>query len=183
MEDELAFLDGPDGTAFNPTQQAESASDGEYKPIPPGKYPTRIIEATVKPTNAEDGKYINLRLDVAGNDHNGRVLWDMIIVQKDDAKWGPDGAPLNKAAKAVDIGKAKFGALCVAAGFPERRPHLKELIGKVVSSKVKIEGARTDANTGRKYDAQNRVTTYEPYKHADKLPVATNNYDDDEIPF
>lgn len=180
MEDELAFLDGPDGTSFNPTAQAEAAGDGEFKPIPPGPYPTRIIEATVKVTNAGDGKYINLRLDVAGNDYNGRVLWDMITVQKDDAKWNIEGEPLNSSAKSVDIGKAKFGALCVAAGFPDRRPHLKELIGRVVTSKVKIEAARKVGD--KTYEASNRVTAYEPYKHADKLPQGTQ-FDDDDIPF
>ena len=65
----------------------------------------------------------------------------------------------NQSAKAEEIGRAQLGELMRAIGLA-RVQDTDQLIGGNLSIKLDIRPARTDAATGKTYDAQNEVKGY-----------------------
>ena len=148
---------------FVPSDEAKNASGGEFLPIPKGNYIMRITQADVVDTKAGDGKMVKLRLDVEGPSNVGRVIFDQILVASTPAKQ-----------EAVDIGRAKFGALCEACGFTDAPPSdTSQLIGHVVEAYIKIEPAKNG------YDARNGVGSYSRAAAGSGSDASV----DDDIPF
>ena len=149
------------GDDFDPVKEAEEAGDGDFKPLPVGWYSGVITEAKIEDTKAGNGKMVGIRLDVEGPTHAGRVIFDRIIVA-------------HPSEKAVAIGRARFGQLCVSAGFEKKPNDTKALLGKRIEFKLKIERSK-------EYGDSNRVQAYR--KSSGTTEVADVSFDDDDIPF
>jgi len=103
---------------------AAATQHGQFDPLPPAWYPVMIEKAEVKTTNAGDGKYLHLQVNVLGDTHNGRKLFGNITLA-------------NANAKAVEIGARDVSALRSACGLL-RLPDSTVLIDKVIQVKVVI---------------------------------------------
>lgn len=146
------------GNEFDPNEAAKNA--GGFDPLPRGWYYGRITEAEVQDTKAGNGKMVFVRLDIEGPKGAGRVVFDRMLVQ-------------HPSEEAVEIGRGRFGALCVAAGFETKPNDTKELLGKTVGAKLGIEKSE-------EYGDRNTVDTYR--EHEGGADYA-QSFDDDKVPF
>lgn len=137
----MAYLD----QAINLTDLPEDTG-GDFAPIPAGDYAVTVKDAELKATNDGTGQYIKLRLDVTGPTHVGRVIFANINIR-------------NKSSAAEQIGRAQLGSLMKAAGLATLTD-TDQLIGAGMIVKVAIREARTDATTGKTYEASNEVKAY-----------------------
>lgn len=126
------------GQTFNTNELPENGG-GDFTPIPAGWYTAKISEADLKETKAGNGRYINIRYDVTGPSHEGRVVFGMLNIK-------------NPSRKAEDIGLAQLGELLRAIGLP-RVGDTDELVGYDVAIKVKIRKSE-------EYRDQNQVTNW-----------------------
>jgi hypothetical protein len=118
-------------------------STSNYDPIPAGWYNAVINGAEVKSTKAGTGKYLNMRYDITGENHAGRVVFGMITVQ-------------NPNTTAETIGQQQLGELCRAIGKAVLND-TDELLGATLSIKVAIS-----AREG--YDPRNEVKGFKALK-------------------
>lgn len=126
---------------FSVNDVPESTSN--YDPIPEGWYNAVINGAEVKTTKAGNGKYLNIRYDITGETHAGRVVFGMITVQ-------------NPNTTAETIGQQQLGELCRAIGKVVLND-TDELLGATLSIKVAIS-----AREG--YDPRNEVKGFKALK-------------------
>lgn len=134
---------------------------GGFDPIPAGDYTAKITEALVKKTKDGTGEYINVRYDIIGPKHEGRVIFGMINIS-------------NSSQRAEEIGRQQLGNLLRAIGLPKIEDS-DELLGHDVVIKVKVDPAKDG------YDAKNTVTAWKAVeggsvpKPAAVQSVGTNN--------
>lgn len=121
-------------------------SEQSYELLPPGWYSASITKAELKATKDGSGQYIALRYDITGPSHQGRVVFGNLNIK-------------NRSVKAEEIGRQQLGELMRAIGLA-RVQDTDQLIGGNLSIKLDIRPARTDAATGKTYDAQNEVKGY-----------------------
>jgi hypothetical protein len=155
-ENDFDFLDDD----FDIAEQAKEADKGDFEPLPTNPwYLCRVIASELKESKNGTGKYVEVRLDVTGPTHAGRVLFDRIVV-------------VHENERAVEIGRPRFAALCVAAGFAKRPSNAAELIGSNVAVKVKTEKASNG------YEARSVPRAY-------ALPdvAGATSGNDDDVPF
>jgi hypothetical protein len=86
------------------------------------------------------------RISITGPSHQGRVVFGNLNIK-------------NASAKAEEIGRQQLGELMRAIGLA-RVQDTDQLIGGQLSIKLDIRPARTDAASGKTYDAQNEVKGY-----------------------
>lgn len=91
--------------------------------VPDGWYPAIIGTGEFKKSSA-GGQYISLVYSLIGTEHVNKKITEMFT-------W------THANPQAVNIGKAKFGSLCRAAGKPEP-DDLSELLGKKVCLYLKV---------------------------------------------
>lgn len=121
---------------FDPAAElaAGNVNTGDYTPLPDGDYDFEIRK--IEPTNLDNdratGMLLRLELAVAGDEFANRRIFDRVIITY-TAKPGGDA---DKAAKAQQIGRAKFASICMAAGVTKAPQDLDVLIGKFVRAKV-----------------------------------------------
>ena len=60
--------------------QAPEAS-GDYELLPAGVYDATITQVDLRDTKAGTGNYLNVRLDIVGPSHEGRVVFGMITLR------------------------------------------------------------------------------------------------------
>lgn len=133
----MAFL----GQSFDANELPQG--NGNFDPLPAGWYTATITEADLKATNDGTGQYIKLRYDITGPSHQGRVVFGNLNIK-------------NKSAKAEEIGRQQLGEVMRAIGLA-KVTDTDQLIGGQLSIKLEIREARTDAVTGKTYDASNDV--------------------------
>lgn len=148
----MAYLDQP----INLNELPED-NGGDFSPVPPGEYAVTVKDAELKLTNDGTGQYIKLRLDITGPAHAGRVVFANINIR-------------NKSQQAESIGRAQLGALMKAAGLATLQD-TDQLIGAQLTVKLAIREARTDAATGKTYEASNEVKAYKALEGA--MPAAS----------
>ena len=149
---------------YNPKKAAEDAGGGDT--VPNGKYEVMIKAAEMKTTQA-GGLMVKLQLSITGPKYVRRVIFDQINVKH------------LTSAQAVEIGLAKFGSLCVAAGFQDSPPKsVTELIGRTLAVDVGIEKSE-------KYGDRNKVNNYLKGSGTQGAPVALpdDSFNDDDVPF
>jgi|GEM_PF-399952 len=135
----MAFLEH----AISLDDLPESTGDGEFKPLPAGWYQATINKASLEPTKDGTGQKISIRYDITGPTHQGRVVFGNLNIK-------------NKSEKAESIGRAQLGELMRALGLA-KLSDTDQLIGGSLSIKLDIREARTDAATGKTYEASNDV--------------------------
>ncbi|MFP5471986.1 MAG: DUF669 domain-containing protein, partial [Bacteroidia bacterium] len=72
--------------------------------LPAGWYTATIADAELKTTKDGSGQYINVRYDITGPTHQGRVVFGKLNIK-------------NASAKAEEIGRQKLGELMRAIGL------------------------------------------------------------------
>ena len=150
----MAFLEH----AINLDDLPESTGDGEFKPLPAGWYSVTINKAEIRNTKDETGQYIAVRYDVTGPTHQGRVVFGNLNIK-------------NKSEKAESIGRAQLGELMRALGL-KQVTDTDQLVGGSLQIKLDVREARTDAATGKTYDASNEVKSFKA--SGDAMPMAAS---------
>lgn len=140
----MAYLDTPINANDLPDD-----TGGDYTPLPEGEYQVVIKNAAVLPTKSDpNGQVINLRLDVQGPTHVGRVVFSNINIR-------------NKSEQAEQIGRGQLKAVMSALGIATLTD-TDQLIGGQLIVKLSVRAARTDEKTGKTYEASNDVKAYKP---------------------
>jgi hypothetical protein len=114
----MAFL----GEAFSVETLPEGRS---YDLIPEGWYTVKITKADLKDTSSGTGQKIDVRYDILGPTHEGRVIFSSINVR-------------NQSQKAEEIGRQQLGELMRAIGL-SRVEDSDQLIGGECQIKIKIK--------------------------------------------
>jgi hypothetical protein len=122
------------------------STGGAYDPLPAGWYTAMIAGADLQATKDGTGQYIKIKYSITGPSHQGRIVFGNLNIK-------------NASAKAEEIGRQQLGELMRAIGLA-RVQDTDQLIGGQLSIKLDIRPARTDAASGKTYDAQNEVNGY-----------------------
>jgi hypothetical protein len=93
-----------------------------YDPIPDGWYIAQIKATELKPTKANDGKYIAVQYSIVGPTHAGRVIFGNLNIQ-------------NKNPEAERIGKQQLGEVMGSIGLASIQD-TDQLIGGNLQIKV-----------------------------------------------
>jgi hypothetical protein len=112
-------------------------SDRSYDLIPEGWYNATITKAELNNTKAGTGQKIDMRYDIVGPTHQGRVVFGTVNVR-------------NQSQKAEEIGRQQLGEIMRAVGLAKINDS-DELIGGSICVRVKIRPAENG------YDARNEV--------------------------
>ena len=128
----MAFLD----TTFN-VEELPISEVGNFEPLPEGWYTATICGAEIKTTKTGSGQYINVRYDITGPTHQGRVVWGMINIK-------------NQSTKTEEIGRAQLRELMSAINLASLSD-TDQLIGRATQIKLKVKPA------DGKYEAGNEV--------------------------
>jgi len=119
---------------------------GDFSPLPEGEYSVTIKDAEIKATNDGTGQYIKLRLDVTGPTHSGRVVFTNLNIR-------------NKSQAAESIGRGQLRSVMLAVGL-QTLQDTDQLVGGSMLVKLAVRPARTDAATGKTYEASNEVKAF-----------------------
>ena len=71
--------------------------------LPAGKYLMQIVNSEMKDTNAGDGRYLSLEMDILDGPLSGRKIWDRLNL-------------VNPNPQAVEISQRTLSAICHATG-------------------------------------------------------------------
>lgn len=129
-------------------------STNNYDAIPAGLYEATIANAEIKSAKS-GGKYINIRYDITGPAHIGRVVFGMITLS-------------NPSQKAEEVGKTQLGELVQAIGLDKPLADTDQLIGGSLIIKLDVEESE-------KYGSQNRVRGFRPASKAKPTISAATN--------
>ena len=124
-----------------------------YDAIPAGLYEASISNAEIKDSKS-GGKYINVRYDITGPTHSGRVVFGMITIS-------------NANPKAEEIGRQQLGELIRCIGL-DKLADTDQLIGGKLIIKVTIENSE-------QYGESNRVAGFRPVKSGAPSAEAKTN--------
>jgi len=113
------------GQSFNVNEMPEGTKD--FEPVPAGMYTATIGGAEIKDTNAGDGQYISMRLDITGPSHEGRVVFTNLNIR-------------NKNPKAEEIARQQLGEIMRATGLATLTD-TDQLIGGALQIKVAVRAA------------------------------------------
>ena len=131
----------------------EVEPNGNFDPVPAGKYNVIITESEMKPTKAGNGEYLELKMQIQGGNHDGRMLWDRLNLR-------------NPNEQAVQIARQTLSAICHAIGIMKPKDSA-DLHGKTLVASVKLR-------TTPQGNPMNEVKGYLPYDSGVR-PAATQN--------
>ena len=101
----------------------------DFEPVPAGWYTVAIAGAELRDTKAGTGKYISVRFDITGPEHQGRVVFTNLNTR-------------NPNPKAEEIGRQQLGEIMRAIGV-QKLEDTDELIGGNLSIKVTVKNDPT----------------------------------------
>jgi hypothetical protein len=125
-----------------------TGNTGSYDPLPAGFYNATIANAELK-TAKSGGQYLNVRYDITGPSHAGRVVFGMVNLT-------------NPNQRAEEIGRQQLGELMRAIGLDTLKDS-DQLIGGRLKIKLTVEESE-------QYGTQNRVGGY---RSDDSAPAAS----------
>ena len=99
-------------------------SDRSYDLIPEGWYNVSITKADLSQTKSGTGTKIDMRYDITGPSHEGRVVFGSINIR-------------NQSQKAEEIGRQQLGEIMRAIGLAKVED-TDQLIGGQIQIKIKI---------------------------------------------
>lgn len=135
------------------TLDSVPAQTTSYDAIPAGMYEASISNAEIKDSKS-GGKYINVRYDITGPSHSGRVVFGMITIS-------------NANPKAEEIGRQQLGELIRCIGL-DKLADTDQLIGGKLIVKITVENSE-------QYGEQNRVAGFRPVKSGSPSAEAKTN--------
>lgn len=119
----MSFL----GETFN---VGDLPTSGGYDPLPAGWYSATITKADLNPTKDGTGQRINIRYDITGPSHQGRVVFGGLNIR-------------NKSPQAEEIGRQQLGDICRCIGLSSIQD-TDQLIGNPIMVKLKLDGDRNE---------------------------------------
>jgi hypothetical protein len=119
----MSFL----GETFN---VSDAPNGGGYDPLPAGWYEANITKADLNPTKDGTGQRINVRYDITGPTHQGRVVFGGLNIR-------------NKSPRAEEIGRQQLGDICRCIGLSSIQD-TDQLIGHPIRIKLKLDDDRND---------------------------------------
>lgn len=123
------------------TYETENLPEGRsYDLLPDGWYNVTISQATLADTKSGTGKKIDIRYDITGPTHQGRVIFGSVNIR-------------NQSQKAEEIGRQQLGEIMRAIGLSKVQDS-DELIGGHLAVKVKTKPAENG------YEARNEVSGF-----------------------
>lgn len=125
-------------------------STNNYDALPAGLYEATIAKAEIE-TAKSGGKYFDIRYNITGPSHIGRVVFGMITFT-------------NANPKAEEVGRQQLGELIRAIGL-DKLADTDQLIGGQLIIKLDVEKSE-------QYGEQNRVRGFRPVAKGSK-PTAT----------
>ena len=134
------------------TLDSVPAQTNSYEVLPAGFYDATIANAELKDSKS-GGKYINVRYDITGPSHAGRVVFGMITIA-------------NANPKAEEVGRQQLGSLIQAIGL-DKLSDTDQLIGGQLTIKVTVENSE-------QYGEQNRVSGYRANSKKTAASASTN---------
>lgn len=130
----------------------------EFTLLDPGDYLVAIVASEVKPTNKQDGHFLELTLDVLEGPAKGRKIFDSLNLD-------------NPSAQAVEIAKATLSAICHAVGkltvSDSNELHNIPMVAVVKKAPKKANGVAIPG------EFRNEVQTYKPRSAMTNAPAAT----------
>ena len=123
----------------------------DFQPIPPGKYPAVILEASLHANKAGNGQYFKFKWQIAEGPFVGRVIFSQHNV-------------VNSNPDAERIGRTEIQSFATALGI-EELADTADLIGKPMLASVTLR----EDKTGR-YQPQNGVNRASPYEAGGDVP-------------
>ena len=144
------------------TYTTDSLPEGRsYDLLPDGWYTATITKADLNLTKAGNGQKIDVRYDITGPTHQGRVVFGALNIR-------------NPSQKAEEIGRQQLGEIMRAVGLAKVED-TDELIGKTLQIKIKTKPAENG------YEARNEVSGFKavtggmaPAPQAQQAPAATS---------
>jgi hypothetical protein len=128
---------------------ANNVAPTSFDVLPAGEYEAAIVASEMKATQAGDGKYLSLRVQILNGEYQNRLLFDNLNL-------------LNPNAKAQEIARGTLSALCHAVGVLTPKDS-GELHDKPMRIKVKV-------TKSEEYGEQNKITAYKPRNNGPVLP-------------
>lgn len=140
----------------------------DFSPVPAGKYVCEVVESEVKVNSKNTGKICKVRAKIAEGEFKGKSLFMSFNVS-------------HESAKAQQIGKGQFKALCKACGIISGEiEDSSELHGRKFGASVKLED-------GGEYGDRNVVSYTFPVNAAPVNAVPKKESPDflatDDVPF
>ena len=132
-----------------------------FAPLPVGWYQTNIVSAEIKTSNAGDSTYMNIRYDIQGPSHQGRVVYGMCGVTNNDPK-------------KEETSRYFMGQLMRACGL-QKLTDTDQLIGCHPEIQLTLKPAVMETINGQeveKYPAGNNIKTYRSMSGS-TMPSAT----------
>ena len=120
-----------DNAAEN-VEQAEK-NNGGFEIVPAGLYTAVIADAEGKENKARTGSYVNLKIEITGPTHSGRVLFEKLNL-------------FNPSDKAVEIAVGTLGKIC-------RSVHADEFYDGMKKECISIDKAKTYLSADRIWNA------------------------------
>lgn len=122
---------------------------GDFDPIPAGKYTAEIVESDIVPISkqSEKGNCMALTWKIQGGDYDGRLIWQRLSL------WGEN---MNNLDKVISIAQSQFASITRATGV-EAPQDTTELHHRPCELSVSI---RKDPNG--QYADQNEVKAVKP---------------------
>lgn len=132
-------------------------SDRSYELIPEGWYSATISKAELNQTKNGTGTKIDLRYDITGPTHEGRIVFGTVNIR-------------NQSQKAEEIGRQQLGEIMRAIGLAKVED-TDQLIGGTVQIKVKIRRATEQDKANGYGDDRNEIGGWKSASGAAPIPV------------
>ena len=134
-------------------------SDRSYDLVPEGWYTATITKADINMTKSGTGQKLDMRYDITGPTHEGRVIFGTINIR-------------NQSVRAEEIGRQQLGEVLRAIGLGTIQDS-DQMIGGVLGIRVKIKHA-TEADKAAGYsDSRNEIGGFRPVGGAAPMAAPT----------
>jgi hypothetical protein len=134
-------------------------SDRSYDLIPEGWYNVSITKADLGQTKSGTGTKIDMRYDITGPSHEGRVVFGSINIR-------------NQSQKAEEIGRQQLGEIMRAIGLANVED-TDQLIGGQIQIKIKIRKPTDNDKANGYHDDKNEIGGWKSLNGSTPLPAST----------
>jgi len=140
------------GKTYNAT---DLPAGNDFEVIPAGWYQAKVKSAELKQTNAGNGEYIKLQLEILGPSHQGRVVFSNLNI-------------MNPNPKAEEIGLSQLNALITAIGLHQINDTDQLINGEAM---IKLSIRKSD-----QYGEQNEVKGYKAIPNSMTGTVSSTSF-------
>jgi hypothetical protein len=132
-------------------------SDRSYDLIPEGWYNVSITKADLGQTKAGTGTKIDMRYDITGPSHEGRVVFGSINIR-------------NQSQKAEEIGRQQLGEIMRSIGLAKVED-TDQLIGAQLQIKIKIRKPTDNDKANGYHDDKNEIGGWKSLTGSTPIPA------------